>query len=160
MNILALDCATRLGWATLDRTGSVQSGLQVFDLRRGESAGMRWLRFTAWLHQMHELDHFNVIAYEQAHHRGGAATAVGVGFTTCIDQFAAHAKIETMPVHTATIKKHATGRGNADKQAMIAAARGRGWSVTDDNVADALFILDFARRELRTHAEAASAITR
>lgn len=148
MNILALDCATRLGWATLDRNGDIQSGLQVFDLKRGESAGMRWLRFTAWLHEMHKIDSYNVIAYEQAHHRGGAATAVGVGFTTCIDQFAAFAKIETMPVHTATVKKHATGKGNADKAAMIAAARVRGWNVSDDNVADALFILDFARGEV------------
>ena len=47
-----------------------------------------------------------------------------------------------MPV--GTIKKHATGRGNARKDAMLAAARARGHSPADDNEADALALLYWA----------------
>ena len=47
-----------------------------------------------------------------------------------------------MPV--GTIKRFATGKGNADKKAMIAAVRGRGFEPADDNEADALAVLDWA----------------
>ena len=42
-----------------------------------------------------------------------------------------------------TIKKHATGKGNASKEMMIEAARKKlGYKDDDDNEADALWILD------------------
>jgi Holliday junction resolvasome RuvABC endonuclease subunit len=41
-------------------------------------------------------------------------------------------------VPVGTLKKHATGRGNADKAAMIAAMRTKGFRPADDNEADAL----------------------
>jgi Holliday junction resolvasome RuvABC endonuclease subunit len=49
---------------------------------------------------------------------------------------------EGVPV--GTIKRHATGKGNANKDAMIAAARARGFSPADDNEADAIAILFWA----------------
>ena len=47
-------------------------------------------------------------------------------------------------VPVGTIKRHATGKGNAPKAAMIAAAHGRGFSPADDNEADAIAILFWA----------------
>ena len=47
-----------------------------------------------------------------------------------------------MPV--GTIKRFATSKGNADKQAMIAAVRARGFEPADDNEADAIAILLWA----------------
>ncbi len=47
-----------------------------------------------------------------------------------------------MPV--STIKRHVTGKGNADKAAMIAAVKARGFNPVDDNEADALAILLWA----------------
>jgi Holliday junction resolvasome RuvABC endonuclease subunit len=47
-------------------------------------------------------------------------------------------------VPVGTIKRHATGHGNAPKQAMIGAAQTRGFSPTDDNEADAIAILLWA----------------
>jgi len=44
--IIALDLATNTGWATSEPR---QSGSEKFNLRRGESPGMRFLRFNAWL---------------------------------------------------------------------------------------------------------------
>lgn len=54
-----------------------------------------------------------------------------------------------------TLKKFATGHGNADKQGMIAEARRRFKAdLADDNEADALWILDWARREILSEAAA------
>ncbi len=47
-----------------------------------------------------------------------------------------------MPV--GTIKRHATGKGNASKGDVIAAMRARGYAVRDDNEADALALLHWA----------------
>ena len=47
-------------------------------------------------------------------------------------------------VPVGTIKRHATGKGNANKQTMIAAMRARGFEPADDNEADAIAILLWA----------------
>ena len=47
-------------------------------------------------------------------------------------------------VPVGTVKRHATGKGNAAKEEMIAAARARGFRPSDDNEADALAILHWA----------------
>ena len=44
-------------------------------------------------------------------------------------------------VPVGTIKRHATGKGNSNKEAMIAAVRGKGFAPADDNDADALALL-------------------
>lgn len=40
-----------------------------------------------------------------------------------------------------TIKRHATGNGNADKAAMIVRARAAGFRPADDNEADSIALL-------------------
>jgi len=52
--------------------------------------------------------------------------------------------ITWLGVPVGTIKRHATGKGNADKEAMVVAARARGFSPADDNEADAIAILHWA----------------
>jgi len=47
-------------------------------------------------------------------------------------------------VPVGTIKRHITGRGNADKAAVIEAVCARGYSPADDNEADAIAILLWA----------------
>ena len=51
---------------------------------------------------------------------------------------------EILGVPVGTIKKHATGKGNAGKEAMIEAMQLLGHPVTDDNEADALALLHWA----------------
>lgn len=156
--VLALDLATHTGWALRARDGSVTSGVQVFDLKRGESAGMRFLRFRRWLNEVLDTScgftGAGVIAYEQAHHRGGHATAVGVGLTTIALEVAADRGLEVTSVHTATLKRHATGRGNAKKPDMVAAATarwphvGRRLDPLGEDEADALCVLAWALDEI------------
>lgn len=151
MNILALDLATATGWA-LAENGRIESGVQDFSKKRGETNGILFLRFNRWLDEIATKDgkaRVRVIAYEQAHHRGGAATQIGVGLGTRVDELCAKHGIECLPVHSATLKKHATGSGRADKAAMCAAAsRFAGHAIRDDNEADALLLLKYAQDTL------------
>lgn len=148
MKILSLDLATTTGWAT--NVNGRRSGTVEFQVKRGESPGMRFLRCRAWLNEMLKLvgGEVDVITYEQAHHRGGAATAVCAGLVTEVMAFAAEHGIELMPVHTCSLKKWATGKGNASKEDMTAAARIWGWDPQDDNEADAALLLEYALCEL------------
>lgn len=157
--ILALDLATKTGWALRDRTGAIASGTQEFALKRGESKGMRFLRFRKWLREMLSLgeigkefseDMPGVIAFEQAHHRGGAATELAVGLVTDTLAEAARVDVEHMPIHTGALKKWATGKGNAGKSQMIerAAELFPDIEIIDDNHADALLLLSYSFEEV------------
>lgn len=148
MKILALDCATKTGWA-MNCAGGTESGVQAFELRRGNSPGMRFLEFRRWLLDLVRTYQPDVLVYEQAHHRGGATTELCVGMVTRVMEIAAEAGLEYRGVHTATLKSYACGKGNADKAAMIQAAMDRfgpRWTnrALDDNEADALCLLAWA----------------
>ncbi len=150
-NILALDLATKTGWAH----SLGPSGTQDFKPRRGDSPGMRWIEFRAWLVRVLDAAPTDVVGYEQAHHRGGAATHVAHSLISIVEAVTAERGIEITNRHTATIKKHALGTGRGDKDAMIKAARVKfpRKDIADDNEADALWLLDLLTIEL-TGAEA------
>ena len=151
MNVLALDLATRSGWALLD-CGRVESGVETFDVKRGESPGMRYVRFNRWLQDVvcpgSAEPRVGLIVFEQAHQRGGAATEVAAGFTTRVLEFCARASIEHAAVHSARLKKWTTGRGNADKAAMLETVARRWRRVDTDDEADAVALLHYALAEL------------
>ncbi len=151
MNILSLDLATETGWA-LHANGIRSSGSIQFNVRRGESPGIRFVRFRKWLADMAfgpKVPKLDLVVYEMAHHRGGAATAVGVGFATVVLEFCAQFEIEHTGVHTATLKKFATGKGNATKDDVIRCVNEKfgepGVYVDNDNEADAIALLEYAR---------------
>ena len=112
--ILTLDLAIKTGWAVMaPGWRKPESGVQTFALNRGESPGMRFLRFRRWLEEVVRLYAPDLIVYEQTHHRGGPATEIAVGFATRAQEVAAELGAEHVAVHTATLKKHATGSGRA-----------------------------------------------
>jgi len=144
MNILAIDPGTRLGWSSLFK-GYVESGVHEFRLDRGDSPGIRFLRFRAWLVDMLAMTNPELVVFERPHMRGGYATDLLVGLVTRIQEECAARRIECEAIHSATLKKHATGSGRADKAAMLKSAREEwGKHITDDNEADARWILDWA----------------
>jgi len=148
MNILALDMATSTGWACW-ADGEVFYGTLDLSLKRGESAGMRFLRFGAWLRETkHLMDSVGIIVYEQAHHRGGPATQIAVGLQAKVLEYAAKIGAETMPVHAARLKKWATGTGNASKKKMLERAVQLGYEPKNDDEADALLLLSYAKERL------------
>lgn len=151
MTILAIDPGTNLGWATRLQ-GKLHFGVQEFRLARDESPGMRWLRLDKWLQEMQQLTGgIGLIVHERPHHRGGAATAILEGIVAGLQRFASEVGAEITAVPSGTLKRHATGKGNADKRSMTETAFKR--FVTngiplDDNEADALWILDYSERKL------------
>ena len=146
--IVAFDFGSRTGWAAL-KDGHIESGVQVFELSRGESQGMRFIRFRRWLEEILGLIQPGLCVYEAAHHRGGHATELLVGMTTRLQEACAEKGIEYAAVHSATLKKFATGSGRADKLVMMkrAAVLFPGRKIEDDNEADALLLLGYAREK-------------
>ena len=150
MKILSLDLGTRCGWACRPGTGRIYSGVQDFSLKRGESSGLRFLNFDVWLTAMLVLHEPKLVVYEQAHHRGGPATACLVGMAGILQKVCAAYNSECVPIHTATLKKFATGSGRASKEDMIAKAEEVfNIKVIDDNQADALMMLSWGIKEYK-----------
>mgnify|MGYP001563702698 CR=1 FL=1 len=148
MKILALDCATKTGWA-LYSGRLLESGVQDFTKRRGDSNGMMFLRFRKWLDLLIATEMPDAVVYEQSHHRGGAATEIGVNLTGRVQEVCADRGVEFSSVHTTTLKKWATGHGKADKGQMMArAAVYIGRPPIDDNEADAVMLAAFAAEDL------------
>ena len=53
-----------------------------------------------------------------------------------------HHQIPYQGIPVGTIKKHITGKGNANKQAIINAVKALGFNPIDDNEADAIALLN------------------
>ena len=144
--LLALDLGTTTGWALRQSDGSLTSGTECFRPQRFEGGGMRFLRFKRWLNEVRSACHsINAVYFEEVRRHAGvdAAHAYG-GFMGHLTAWCEHHDIPYQGVPVGTIKKHATGKGNAGKDEMIAAARLRGHAPKDDNEADALALLHWA----------------
>lgn len=140
MKILALDAATKTGWCILKNGKIFESGTQDFSKKRGESNGAVFFRFRNWLNSILGTG-IDFVTYEMAHHRGGSATEICVNLTGRIQEACAERDMEFTAIHSATLKKWATGRGNADKADMMkVAAEHLGRQPIDDNEADAVLL--------------------
>jgi len=143
---LALDLGTHTGWALRQQDGSITSGSEPFSPRRFEGGGMRYLRFKHWLQELHRTaGELHAVYFEEVRRHAGvdAAHAYG-GFLAHLSAWCEHHRIPYQGVPVGTIKKHATGKGNANKDAMVAAMRALGHQPVDDNEADALALLHWA----------------
>lgn len=148
MRILALDFGGDTGWAVGEQRVEA-SGVWDVRPRRGESPGMRYIHLRRKFQEiLAAYPDLRLLVYEQAHQRGGHATEYAVGCATTMQAWCAERGLEYAPVHSATLKKWATGRGNAPKPRMVAEARRRGYKPRDDNEADAILLLLYAGEEL------------
>ena len=144
--VLALDLGTATGWALRTRDDCITSGTMTFKPSRFEGGGMRYLRFHGWLREMRELaGPIDRIVFEEVRrHIGTDAAHIFGGLLATLTSWA---ELNTIPyegVPVGTIKRFATGKGNADKAAVIAAMQARGFRPADDNEADALALLLWA----------------
>jgi hypothetical protein len=144
--VLALDLGTTTGFALRTRDDHITSGTLAFRNDRWEGGGMRFLRFRQWLtetkHVASGIDH---VVYEQVRRHIGTDSAHAYGgWLAILTAWCEHHAIPYEGVPVGTIKRFATGRGNADKAAMVAAMQARGFHPADDNEADALALLLWA----------------
>jgi crossover junction endodeoxyribonuclease RuvC len=146
--ILALDLGQKTGWAVHNTDGAIASGTVEFKPGRFEGGGMIYLRFRAWLQEVDETaGGVGAVYFEEVRsHRGVIAAQSYGAFLGHLTAWAEMFKIPYRGVPVGTIKRHVTGRGNADKDAVIAGVRRLGFDPADDNEADALALLDWALR--------------
>ena len=141
--ILALDLGSKMGWA-LSQTGSpITSGVVEFKPGRFEGGGMRFLRFKNWLDDVLRFAApiEQIVLEEVRSHVGTTAAHVYGGFLAHLTAWAEQHKIPYQGVPVGTVKKFATGKGNASKSMVIEAMVKRGHHPADDNAADALALL-------------------
>jgi Holliday junction resolvasome RuvABC endonuclease subunit len=142
VRILAIDPGTLCGWA-LSENGRVLADLSgVWNLaaRRFEGGGMRYVRLRQHLQEIAA----ELIVYEEVHaHKGTDAAHIYGGMIATIAAYCEDRSVPYCAIPVGTIKKHATGFGNANKNLMLASAHSKwGGAVQDHNQADALWILD------------------
>lgn len=118
--VIGLDASSKTGYAIIDKESGdiIVSGTQVF---KGK-ADQRFYEFNQWLDKTLQQYAPDLIIYEEPHFRGYAATMSGVGLIALIKRLSYATGIPNIGVHTATLKKFATGYGKANKQAMTNAA--------------------------------------
>jgi len=144
--ILALDLGTITGWALAGHDGHITSGSESFKPQRFEGGGMRYLRFRRWLAELKACtDPLGWVVFEEVRRHVGVDSAHAYGgFLAHLTAWCEHHHIPYQGVPVGTIKKYATGKGNARKDAMIAAVQSRGFTPADDNEADAIALLHWA----------------
>ncbi|WP_188966049.1 crossover junction endodeoxyribonuclease RuvC [Neoroseomonas lacus] len=144
--VLALDLGTTAGWALRSRDGGITSGTMTFKPTRFEGGGMRFLRFRGWLAEVAALSGgvARIVFEEVRRHAGTDASHVYGGFLATLTAWCEEHEVPYEGVPVGTIKRFATGKGNADKAKMVAAIQARGFRPTDDNEADAIALLLWA----------------
>ena len=141
--VLALDLGTTTGWAMQLAGGKIESGTVSFRPSRYDGGGMRYLRLRGWLDCMAaDVSGLSTIYFEEVRrHVGTDAAHIYGGLLATLTSWCEQHGIAYQGVPVGTIKRFITGKGNADKAAIIAAIRARGFQPADDNEADAIAIL-------------------
>lgn len=146
MQVLAIDPATKCGWAHSSGIG----GTWDISVRRDESAGMRLIRLRGKLNEVMANAGVTLCVYEAARNAAPkmqGALVVGAMLQSVITVWCEDNKIEYRGFSPSEIKKYATGKGNAGKEDMLSAAITR-WpqiEFADHNHADAQWMLALAQ---------------
>lgn len=141
--MLALDLGTTTGWALRSADRTVASGTLSFRPSRYDGGGMRFVRFRSWLDQIdQDAGQLTEIYFEEVRrHSGTDAAHLYGGFLATLTAWCEQRGVAYQGVPVGTIKRHATGKGNAGKDEVMAAVRAQGFAPADDNEADAIALL-------------------
>jgi len=148
--VLGLDLAKLTGYCVSDGT-HFESGVWDFgSIRDAVKSRHNGHMFEALLNELDKIHNLDAIVYERAHHRGGAATRIALGLVSVTLMYAAQYGIRVFDVHTATLKKWATGDYRAGKLAMMAfASEKTGREITSDDEGDAICVAEYGRSVLK-----------
>ena len=146
LKILALDIATHCGWAiSHDIYG-------VWDLspKRDEGGGMRLIRFRSKMMEVIQSEHINLIVFERPGGRHTGAVIVQSELQGQVKTVCEDLQLPYRGYSSQEIKKFATGKGNCGKPLMISMAQEKlNYTGSDDNEADALWLLELAQSEYK-----------
>ena len=144
--VLALDLGVTTGWAIKASDEFISSGTLSLKSSRYDGGGMRYLRLRRWLDELQrDAGPIGAIHFEEVRrHIGTDAAHTYGGMLGVLSAWCEEHGVAYQGVPVGTIKAFATGKGNADKAAVIAAVQARGFSPLDDNEADAIAILLWA----------------
>lgn len=155
MQMLAFDCSIKgTGWAARwqlpDGKMNVASGVESFaNTNKRDVPGLRFIRFNEWLDQMFKDYQPEVVVCEQPHHRGGRGTEALIGLCTRVEEYCARYGAGYVQLHSATLKKSATGSSRGSKEDMKDAAErtfkhyDRTMDTAEADEADALMMLSW-----------------
>lgn len=141
--LLALDIATSTGFCT-----STASGTWNLTPKKDESKGMRLIRFRAKVKEVCALEGIKLIVFEQMAVFGKFPNFVGAEMQGVLKLFCEESGIEYKSYAPTSIKKFATGKGNAKKDSMITAAKQYNPDVKTDDEADAILLYHLALKDL------------
>ncbi len=143
MNFLALDLATRTGWAYM-LDGQVYSGVTDFKRKKKDHEGEPFRKFYMWFNTiLKDAKPEKIFFEEPGFMKFRKATEMRGGYAAIVKGYCAELNLPIEGVPVGTIKKHATGKGNAKKADMVAAMKAQGFDPKDDNEADALALLKY-----------------
>ena len=149
--LLAIDPGTSCGWALRSLDGTYVSGTWDLKPRRQEGGGMRFLRFRRFFLEAVSSGGVVSVCYEEVRrHLGVDAAHVYGGLVAQLTSICEERGLPYCAIHYAIAKRVATGKGNADKPAMRAAAEARwpGYRFVDDNEVDARWLAEAAVLEV------------
>ncbi len=144
IKILAIDQATKAGWATENNSG-------VWDLKikKDQSAGFKWLKFREHLDDICKKENINFIVYERVAGFHKPALVHAAKLVAIIEVYCEENNIKNEQYSATQIKKHATNKGNCGKpEMMLAYFKKWGIKPIDDNECDARWLYDLAFKTL------------
>lgn len=145
MKILALDLGTKTGYCLGSSADWLVHDTMSFKVKGSEGPGQRYLKFHVWLRNLIREENIKFVYYEAVkRHRGVIAAHVYGGLLSQVQMICEAEKVQYAGVGVGTIKKHATGKGNADKGMMINACIAIDQTPIDDNAADAICLWHYA----------------
>lgn len=169
--ILALDIATRVGWAVCSPDAAAawprmpsEARARADDPPRilhgvqqlapvSRSDGALFAAFDNWLADMVTVHQPRWLFFEapllKAKGRKTITAKNLIGLSASAERVGYVRELRVRTLHYSTVKKHFTGDGHAQKPAMVAEAKARGYVPHDDNAADAIAVLDRAISDLR-----------
>ena len=153
--ILALDLATKTGWACDGPEGRPMSGVLRLPKSGGDAAdgyefGMAYCRLEQFLIGRFRIDRPDIVAMEAPIPGGHVKTTYVTmrllyGLPAVTECVCTRWGIPIREIRVQAVKRHMTGNGRCDKQAVIKMCRLFGWDPEDDNAADALAVWSYQK---------------
>lgn len=150
--VIALDLAQKTGFAIGHDGALVAAGTEDFTPKRGDSLGLRWMLFRRKFGELLDEQRPDLVVWEQAflgQMKSKYVAEWALGFRALAQEECDRRGIAYREIHNTQIKLFATGKGNATKEEMQAAAS-RKWPQYDAkgdkgaNEADAAHLLAYS----------------